>query len=209
MVASGEKYPMGFYDIEWTNCFQISALFYYRSQQVVNRFFYKASGDYVESLADVLATFRQQWINVILPMFSLSYTGYEYRILQLYGAKQTDLLSAVGDSGQDNGAELPAFFGQRYRLYPADTRIRKGRKIFAGCTEAMVDGDSLNAAYTVRATAICTFLSATMTIHEVDFVPALLSPANTRHTGNLTAEVTVATFVGFSTQNSRKIGRGT
>lgn len=208
MVVSGEKYPMGFYDIEWTNCYQLSSVFYYRSQLIVNRFFYKTSGDYVESLQDVLATWQFNWQTVILPMFSDGYTGFEYRILRLFGDRQTDLRSAVGDTGQDNQAQLPAFFGQRYRLYPADTRVRKGRKIFTGCTEAMVDGDSLNAAYTARSAAIAAFLSGTLSINQVDFVPSLLSPANTRHTANLTAEITVATFAGFSTQNSRKIGRG-
>lgn len=199
---------MGFYDIEWTNCYQFTAAYYYRSQLIINRFFYQASGDYVESLADLLAALRIGFVTYLLPMISDQYTGYEYKILRLYGDKQTDLLTAVGDVGGDNGAGLPAFFGYRYRLYPADTRVRKGRKIFTGVCEAAVDGDSLNAAYTARATAISDWIVATLPVHAVDFVPVLLSPANTRHTGNLVAEITVASYVGFSTQNSRKIGRG-
>jgi len=200
---------MGFYDIEWTNCFQISAVFDYKGQLCINRFFYKASGDYVESLADVLLVFQSNFTTALLPFLSDQYTGYEYRILKLYDDKQTDLLSAVGDTGEEISAGLPAFFGYRFRMYPADTRIRKGRKIFAGVVEAAVDGDLLNGAYSARAAAVAAFIQATMLVHSVDFVPALLSPANTRHIGNLIAEITVAQFVGFSTQNSRKIGRGT
>lgn len=200
--------PGSFYDIEWTDCYQISAVFFYKSQEIVNRFFFKSSGDYVESLQDVLENFQAGFVANVLPMVSDGYTGYEYRILRLFGDRQTDLRSAVGDTGEDNGAGLPAFFGYRFRLYPADTRIRKGRKIFTGVSEAAVDGDTLNAAFTARAAAIAAWLTETRNVHEVDFVPMLLSPANTRHATNLTAELTVATYVGFSTQNSRKIGRG-
>lgn len=199
---------MGFYDIEWTDCYQFSMLQTYRSQQVINRFFYRTLDTYTGSLEAAAGGFYSWWSTHLTPFQSqeLSYDSVILR--ELFGTKQTFEYEVVGGNGSQAGAELPAFFGARFSLSPADTRVKKGRKIFSGMLEEMVDIDTVAAGYADEVADIEAALNDGFSAGGSTFMPVLLSPANDRHTGNLIVAVLTATFRGWSTQGSRKIGRG-
>jgi hypothetical protein len=204
-----EKYPMtGFYDIEWDNCFQLTHKQTLHGQLVVNRYFYQAASEFTGDPFDIITAFHAYAFSVIKYIQGNNLEYESTHLLQLYGLKQSVEAFYTGIHGDDGGAELPVFFGARFRLIPADTRVRKGRKIFAGITEPIVDGLGVDAAYTARMTAIATFLESTIIIAGLAFTPVLLSPANTRHTGNNVVAIVDASYVGWSTQSSRKVGRG-
>lgn len=199
---------MGFYDIEWTDCFQMSMMQTYRSQQVVNRFFYRTLDTYTGSLEAAAGGFYSWWAPLFTPFQSQECTYDSVIVRELFGTKQTFEYSTTGGNGSQAGNELPAFFGARFALLPSDTRVKKGRKIISGILEEMVDIDDVAAAYADEVAAIVAGLNDGFTAGGSTFVPVLLSPANTRHTGNLISGVLSGQWKGWSTQGSRKIGRG-
>lgn len=199
---------MGFYDITWTNCFQISMLQVYRSQQVVNRFFYQCEDIYSGSLSDLATAFYNAWNAVAGPCQSQEVDYDKVIVQELFGDRQSYTNEVTGGNGTQAGAELPAFFGARFTLTPLNTRVKKGRKILSGILEEMVDIDSVAAGYTASFNSFASFLGAVETWVTQDFTPVLLSPANTKHTGNVISKIGGAAFTAWSTQSSRKIGRG-
>lgn len=199
---------MGFYDIEWPRCYQISFLGSFLDQLIMNRFFYQAQDDYSGDLGALGSAITGDIMTNLLPWVSDDLSFSICRTLELFGDRQYDDNLLSGVVGEDNGANLPAFFGARFTLYPANTRVKKGRKIFAGITEAMVEADGYNSGYNTRVANMATILQATMTVSSIDFIPVLLSPANSRHTGDVITAIIAASWTAWSTQGSRKIGRG-
>lgn len=194
--------------IEWTNVYQIvwkQTLF---SQLIINRAFYQALGTFPGGLSDIAVAFEADWGSYMLPFQSDELTLTNVVVTEMWDERNTYDKPVSGGEGQDNGACLPAFFGYRFRLVPERTRVRKGRKIVAGVCEQAVDQNSLNSAYSARIASATSFLQATRTIIDVDFAPVLLSPANTKHTADIVSFVVSAEYMGFSTQGSRKLGRG-
>lgn len=199
---------MGFYDIEFSNCYQLTFNQAYKSQLVINRFFYQANGPVTDELNDVI----EAMCDALLPTIENIQVGtlaYDYAtLLELFDTRQSVQFSLTGETGLLSGDGLPAFFGARWRLSSTDSRLRKGRKIFAGITEGEVDGDALSGTYTTEFAAVGTLLAYPLVLGDFTFTPVLLSPANTRHTGNLIVPIYHAGFAGWSTQGSRKVGRG-
>lgn len=199
---------MGFYDIEWNNCYEIRVLQTYRSQELVNRFFYQASDLYTGSLANMASAFYSVWNTYAAPIQSQELSYDHVIVAELFGDRQSyDNIIGSGN-GSQAGAELPAFFGARFTLVPGNTRVKKGRKILSGILEEMVDLDGVAAGYAASVAAFAGILSGSFSVSPIDFNPVLLSPANTKHTGNVIAAVVSAAWTAWSTQNSRKIGRG-
>lgn len=200
---------MNFYDIEFEDCYQITIKASYLGQQVINRLFYRANsppfGGTLEGMAFDIAS---AWNFAMLPFQVDDLEVTEAVALMLFNERQQAFHVFTGAVGEDVGAPLPAFFGLQFRLIANDTRIRKGRKIVAGISEAMVDSNTWGSGYDVRVATAVAQLSASLLSHGEQLNPVLLSPANTRHTGDLISNITQAQAVGWSTQNSRKIGRG-
>jgi hypothetical protein len=203
------KYPMtGFYDIEWDNCYQVTAKQSFMGQLVINRFFYVCPEPYEGSLVSIANYFAGNQVVVFKAWQSddLEYTSII--VNALFGERQSYEKVLSGVIGEDNGANMPAFFAAQFRIIPLNTRVRKGRKAFAGVTEAMIDGNDLNSAYAARFGSTAGQLYTVITAEGQDLLACLLSPANTKHTGNVITTALDADYVGWSTQSSRKIGRG-
>jgi len=202
--------PLGtpFYQIEWSRCYQITMLQTYRSQLVVNRFFHQCEDDYSGAIASIAGTFAAQWNTFMPPIQSQEITYDECRVVELFGDRQGYNLTISGQNGSQAGNELPAFFGLRYRLTGQNTRVKKGRKIISGILEEMVDIDEVAAAYVSDVDDVANWMESSFTADGQSFAPVLLSPWNTRHEGDVITPVVSVSVQGWSTQSSRKIGRG-
>lgn len=208
MVVEGIEYPMGFYDEDWYRCFQVTWKQSYRSQLVINRQFYQcvsAPTQPLSEIADEAFLFENTYMAPIQSQECL-YTAVH--VLELDGNKQSYELLLTGANGSQGGAELPAFFASRFRLQPYDSRVRKGRKALSGVLEEMVDGDNVAAAYINDFNDYCAALAAGLLVNLESYIPVLLSPGNTRHLGNIITPVQSVAWVSWSTQSSRKVGRG-
>jgi len=199
---------MGFYDIEFDNCFQFTLRASYHQQLIINRWFYQAVALYTGDLDTLAEDWWAEWAQALADMQSENMLYEEARVLALFGDRQQGFYTVQGGHGSLSGADLPAFFGSRIRLYPSDTRIRKGRKIYAGITEDMVAVDGMNGTYVTASGILNVLHTEVLDIGGLNFTPVLLSPANTRHTGDLIAQISSGVWAGWSTQSSRKIGRG-
>lgn len=206
--AAWKKELMGFYDIEWANCIQITMRQKLNNQMVINRFFYQSIGSYVASPAWIAQTWFDTWLAVAEPLQSYLCTYEEVIVLQLDSPGQQASFYPTASNGSDTGAVLPAFMAHYFREVASDSRIKKGRKAISGVTEPMVDGEGLASGFTAIAAAFAAFLADALLVDDDTFYPVLLSPANTRHTGDLSSVITAATWVSWSTQSSRKAGRG-
>lgn len=206
--SEGSYYSVGFYDIEFENCFQFTLRSSYLTQLCINRWFYQAVALFTGDMDALAYDWWAEWAQPLADMQSDEFLYLELRALALFGDRQQGAYAISGGHGSLSGAELPAFFGSRVRLYPSDTRVRKGRKIYAGIIEDQVDGNTLNAGYADENAILLAKHSEIIHLAGLDFNPVLLSPANTRHTGDVIAAVTQALWAGWSTQSSRKIGRG-
>jgi len=199
----------GFYDIEWDNSYQVSLLQELLGELVINRWFYICAEPYVGSLESIALAFETLWLPLLQAITRDSLTYTNTVVQELFGDRQMFDNAIVDETGGLSvGEVLPAFFGARYRLVPFNTRVRKGRKIFAGMTEAEVQGNDIHPDYVAAHTAVALAMNDTITAESQDFLPSLLSPANTRHTGNIITQITSASWTGWSTQSSRKVGRG-
>lgn len=199
---------MGFYDIEWTRCYQISMIQEYLSQQVINRFFYQSNDVYAGSLSAISSGWYSLWATYATPIQSDECLYKTVRVLELFGERQTFDGDVSGANGSQLGALLPAFFGARFSLTPGNTRVKKGRKILSGILEEMVDENTVAAAYADDFNDFLTMLEGGFSVAAIDFAPVLLSPANTKHPLDVITAIVDATFKGWSTQASRKVGRG-
>jgi hypothetical protein len=204
------KFPMtGFYDIEWDNSYQCTLVQSYLGENVVNRWFYICAEPYVGALSSIADAFQTLWVTVLQNIQS---TGLDYTLVsvtELFGERQTYQEAITASGAIDAGQDLPAFFGARYRLTPFNTRVRKGRKIFAGMKEGVVESNDIAAAYVSNFASVALAMNDVLTAEGQDLLPSLLSPANTKHTGNVITQITTAIWSGWSTQSSRKVGRGT
>ncbi len=199
---------MGFYDIEFSNCYQLTLHQTFATQLVLNRFFYQTNGPYTDELIEAAENLSDALVPVI---GNLQHESLDYDwavLLELFGDRQQALFPFMTTTGLLSGNPLPAFFGSRYRLTCTDSRVRKGRKIFAAPTEDMVTLDTMSGTYTAENAALCTALETPIVLGDFTWTPVLLSPANTRHTGNLIVPIYHAGWAGWSTQGSRKVGRG-
>lgn len=199
---------MGFYDIEFLNCYQVTFRATFKSQLIVNRFFYKCAAEFTDPLSDLPELFTDELIPIIANIQHSSLVYNDCTVLELFDTRQSDQWPMVAMTGLLSGDPLPAFFGARWRLFCTDSRVHKGRKIFAGITEACVDGDNLNGTYTAEWAAVSAKLAEVLIFGDFTFTPVLLSPANTRHAGDLSPTLYYAGWAGWSTQGSRKVGRG-
>jgi len=199
---------MGFYELEWEDCYQVTWIQHYRSQLVVNRQFYRALNSVpvdLSDLADEAFTFENTYMG---PLQVQALTYDVVAVLALFGTKQSFQKYITGANGQDGGAGLSPFFGMRFRLVPADSRVRKGRKILSGVSELMTDGDNLAGGYATDVNDYCQALASGLLVNGQGLGPVLLSPGNMRHQTILISTVEEVQYAGWSTQNSRKIGRG-
>jgi hypothetical protein len=194
--------------IEWTNVYQIVWKQSYISGLIVNRSFYVALGEPASGLPGIANLFKQVWVDNVLPLQSDSLNLTNVVVTQMYGERAFYDLTVTGQPGQDNGADLPGFFGIRLQLVPERTRVRKGRKIIGGICEEAVDGNNIAGAYAARVATLCAAMEDTYTLDDVDFQHVLLSPANTKHAADIMTFVVACNSMGFSTQGSRKLGRG-
>lgn len=199
---------MGFYDIVFANCYEIRMKQVYRSQQVINRFFYQASDAYGGALSGITGAFFSGWNTNAAPCQSQECDYDKVSVQELFGDRQSYEDNVTGANGSQAGGELPAFFGARFTYVPSNTRVRKGRKILSGILEEMVDLDAIAAGYAASFAALAAFFEGTLSVGGIDFVPVLLSPANTLHAADVITAVVGVVWTSWSTQNSRKIGRG-
>jgi hypothetical protein len=199
---------MGFYDIEWVDCYQISLLQTYLSQQLINRYFYKARATVSEDLNEIAEAWWIEYETWGPPIQSELVSYMEVRVLELFGTRQRAQFFPTGEIGDVVGNPLPAFFSGTWRLGPADTRIKKGRKALGGMTEAEVDGNIVNATFVAAFANFSSFLISSFAVGAATFDPVLLSPANTLHATDIVSGVASASWRWWSTQSSRKTGRG-
>jgi hypothetical protein len=199
----------GFYDIEWDNCYQISLVQSYLSQLVINRWFYCCPEPYEGALSSIELAFEELWLPVLAEIQStgLSYTNII--VTELFGDRQTlDTVLSAETGAVSGGEQLPAFFGSRFRLVPFNTRVRKGRKIFSGMRETVVQADDIAPTYVTPHANVALAMNDAIEAESQSLLPSLLSPANTKHAGNVITQINTASWTGWSTQSSRKIGRG-
>lgn len=209
MVVDGEKFPMpGFYDIEMPDCLQLTLKQTYLSQVCLNRFFYLASGE-MGAPANIGNNWWTSYGAKLKPIQANDLTYDLINITILFGTRWSYDYTLTAQTGSNEGDPLPAFMGSRFKLFPQYSRVRKGRKVFTAITESMVQGDDAAPGIVSALADVAVELSNTFTSDGIVFTPVLISPANTKHPNLSITPVTSATFVGWSTQSSRKIGRGT
>lgn len=202
------KYPMpGFFDIEMPNCVQISIFQDYKLQTCINRFFYEAQNDLFNN-ETVLTDFWAVFYAYLRSVQAAALTYDKLNITWLFGPRHSYDKVLSGQVGLASGEGMPAFIGSRFRLVPGYSRVRKGRKILTGVTEPMMEGDDLAAGYVTSMGNLAGLMDDTLTLDGQSFVPVLISPPNTRHTTLEISPIVASSYVGWSTQSSRKIGRG-
>jgi len=199
---------MGFYDITFVDCYQLTINQTFKAQLVINRYFYQCNGPYTDELTELAENLSDALLDVLEPIQHYDCVYDFATILELFGDRQSVQFPFTARNGSATGVSLPAFFGARWRLHCTDSRIRKGRKIYAGIPEESVDGNNLASGMSDEYAAVSAKLQEVLVLGDFSFTPVLLSPANTRHTGNLIVPVYYAAWAGWSTQGSRKIGRG-
>lgn len=199
----------GFYDIEWDNSYQVTLHQTFLSQLVINRWFYICAEPYVGALSSIVSAFVSKWLPLLGAIQSQHLTYDHVTVLELFGERQSyDEVLSSEEGDVTSGEDLPAFFGSRFKLVPFNTRVRKGRKIFSGLTEVMVQANDIAPTYVSAFADVALAMNDVITAEGQDLLPSLLSPANTKHTGNIITQITTASWSGWSTQSSRKIGRG-
>lgn len=198
----------GFYDIEWENCYQWTLFQRLQQQLVINRWFYFCAEPYEGTLQAIDTELHALWVPLLQAVQRDSLT-YERSIVQELFGDRLNFENVFAETGALlSGEVLPAFFGSRFRLIPFNNRVRKGRKIIAGITEDQVQGLDIQASFVDEHAAIALAMNDTVPVLGQDLLPSLLSPANTKHPGNIITQITSAIWSGWSTQSSRKQGRG-
>lgn len=198
----------GFYDITFADCYQLTINQTFKGQLVINRYFYRCNGPYTDELLDLAESLGETLLEALEPIQHYDCVYNWATVLELFGDRQQGMKLFSERNGSATGTSLPAFFGARWRLHSTDSRLRKGRKIYAGIPEESVNGNDLAGGMADEYAVVSAILAAVLTFGDFSFTPVLLSPANTRHTGNLIVPVYYAGWAGWSTQGSRKIGRG-
>lgn len=199
---------MSIYDIEWPYTYQVSMVQEYLSQQVINRFFYNETTLTGVGLQALASAFYVFWNTYAAPIQSQDCIYKSVRVLEMWGAKQQLEYIIVGGNGSQGVAELPAFFASYFMLQPLDTRVKKGRKALAGVLEEMIDGNNIAAAYVTDFNDFASAMVSGLLVSGKILYPVILSPANTRHLDNIETRVIEAAWRSWSTQSSRKAGRG-
>lgn len=197
----------GFYDIEMPNCIQLTLKQTYLGQVCLNRYFYQGSDEAINP-DNIAGAWGALFLPVLKPIQANDLTYDLINITALYGTRWSNDTPLVSEEGTNEGDPMPAFFGSRFKLFPAYSRIRKGRKVMAGVTESMVQGDDAAPGIVSALADVALVLDNSFVSDGITYVPVLISPANTRHAELSISTVTSAQFVGWSTQGSRKVGRG-
>lgn len=198
---------VGFYDIEMENCVQISVFQSYKSQVCVNRYFYLAASDAFVP-ATVLTDFWTVFYPLLREIQAAALTYDHLNLTYLWDGRHSVDKALSSNVGLAAGEGMPAFIGSRFKLFPQYSRIRKGRKIITGVTETMMEGDDLASAFITPMTNVALNMGYPLTLDSITFTPVLISPANTKHAELSISPIVDVNYVGWSTQSSRKIGRG-
>jgi len=196
-----------FYETEMDRCIQVTLKQNYMEQVCLNRFFY--SGTEEMSAPEPFCVAWWYMIGALLKPLQNQYLTYDnINVTLLFGARWSYDHPLVSEEGTNGGSGMPAFIGSRFKLFPTYSRVRKGRKIFAGVTETMMEGDEIASSFDADVAALELGLTYPVTADGIVYNPVLISLANTKHPELVITSVSAATFVGWSTQSSRKIGRG-
>lgn len=180
----------------------------FKGQQCVNRFHY-----YEETLGSPnYNTLHTAFINDvlvdILTIQSQNYVMRELRITPLFGTDLGLVGANIQTGGQSSPADLPPFMAWKFKLLHGDRRVRPGQKRFAGVTEGAVDDETYNSSLATAVSALSVSLAQTLTDGSLNFVPVIVHYPSDKYPSIILAQVVSAIFTGWTTQNSRKAGRG-
>jgi hypothetical protein len=194
---------------------QIVANQRYLEQKCINVYFYRVTAPagladgYLDAfhtafLAQVLDDVRGVQANL------LNYESIIYRNLSNGIDLLEESVDLDGEVATTSATAMPSFVALTWLLRRESLATRNGYKRFAGVNDATVDGNSVNISSTLLdavSDALSEDLMAGIAVlgEPVIVRKPLLVPAGTGYTY---ASIGDASFLGVSTQNTRKRGRG-
>lgn len=184
----------------------------YQNQECRNRFYYNNAADDGSAV-----TLNILMLRIVLPdLANIMHDQcqmYELETVALDDPFDFNTLPFI-ENGNIAGEGLPAFVTSTYTLFPTRRDIRKGRKAFSGVSELIIaDGGAIAAPYLTVINQVANVLQFQLPASTTDPNPSsLYDPALYRAPGGtlptVLAPIGEASFRWFSTQNSRKVGRG-
>jgi hypothetical protein len=112
-------------------------------------------------------------------------------------------------TGSISGASaMPPWIAAQFRLLHGDRRVRKGQKRFAGVTEEMMDGLTNNSAYDTAIDNVENCFGVPLSDGTITFTPVIIHYPSIKFPAIYTPVVISGQFAGWTSQNSRKLGRG-
>lgn len=178
----------------------------YEGQTCQNGYWYQFTSGFSHSAAQLSAAFAAD----ILPLLTvLRHTSITTDVLDVKnmgdGSDYFTFMYATG-AGVNAGTSQSKFDAWSITLASANWLVGKGGKRYAGLTESMLDGGGVaNSTVEADLDALAIALADPLINGGTTYMPVIVSPANTRHSGNL-IEPIVAALAHYpkSTQNSRK-----
>ena len=185
--------------------------------KAVQNVFYYRSGQIVAPTPTDLQSFNAAFVTQVLtPLRAFTSTAMDWDEIETFvieDAENIRWISGLDSEGNISGDCLPAYFCYYFRLEVPQRLTRPGRKAFAGVPEAVYFNETnVNAQYNPHVVAMQNALNDTISDGNNNWEPVVVrivrDPITNQEVVTRSQLVNLARFVRFSTQNSRKIGRG-
>lgn len=193
--------------------FSISGTFL--GQRWMNVFHYGVGAtDGTETLDELMAQWTLEYIADVTPIMSA-----QVQIQYVDGKNLSngiDIATATPSSvfGQSAGDVLPAFVAWSFRLNRMTALTRHGHKRIPGVTELRQTNGVVNADFLTQIGTVTSFLAEAFDVNGTTIAPIIVRrfPQEHAQAGELDLTginpVISAAYLGISTQNTRKPGRG-
>lgn len=186
--------------------YELTQTYEYLGRRCQNKYWYLATEEVVHSASALLTRFAE---DVLIYLPDLRHTSIGIDLLSAKnmgnGADFATLATDNG-AGTNSGTQQSKFDAWSITLVTGNWLVGKGGKRYAGLTETMLDaGGVASAALEPVLDTLAAVLSNVLTGTGGQYTPVILSPANTRHEGDLIEPIINAIpNYAKSTQNSRK-----
>lgn len=187
------------------------------SQRIANVFHYAtADGVSVPSfpIANVAFNFEDIVLTPLVEICSNQMTFVSVLVEELIGGIRLYDHTPVANVGLSGGDCMPSFVAAAFKSTRTVRGLRAGQKRFAGVPEGASNSGFLNTPFQIPYDNVAAALSLTLTdpggINDTNLVPVVYSDTIGGQPRLIPiVERTVAwSFTGFSSQNTRKVGRG-
>lgn len=186
------------------------------NKEVQNVFYYR-TGAIVPPTPQELANFNSDFVTKVLtPIRNATSQAMDWDEIETFVIEDPENLrwiSGLGSEGVISGECLPAYFTMYFRLEVPQRLTRPGRKAISGVPETLYATETAwNPAFNAQIAALEGCFNDTISDGTNNWEPTVCRIIRDPNTGQEVIQrsqvVTVGRFIRFSTQNSRKIGRG-